>query len=121
MRIAPLLVPLAVVPLLLVASPGCIGGGSPPAIDCSVEAVPTYDQVGAFKLCSACHSSRLQGAERQGAPGSINYDTYDAAERRKTSTQRVVAEGSMPPPGAFALTEFTEHQVYVWYQCGTPR
>ncbi len=120
MRIAPWLVPLAVGPLFLLLASGCMGG-SPPVIDCSTATVPTYDQVGAFTLCSACHNSRFTGAARQGAPRGINYDTYEAAAPRTKLTQGVIADGSMPPGNAFALTAAQEEQVYTWYQCGKPR
>jgi len=119
MRIAPWPVPLAVL-LLLSAGPGCLGG-SPPEIDCSTAVVPTFDQLGGLEQCSACHSTRYEGAARQGAPRGIDYDTYDAAKPRKTSTQGVIADGSMPPGGAFPLTATQEEQIYTWYQCGRPR
>ena len=121
MRNAPLLVPIAVLLLAWPVAAGCLGA-DPPTIDCpEPEAVPTYEEVGAFVVCSACHNSRYEGSARQGAPGGINYDTYEAAAPRVKSTQGVIADGSMPPGNAFVLTAAQEEQVYTWYQCGKPR
>lgn len=98
---------------------GCGGGGSPPEIDCGSTAVPSYSQVGAFQVCSACHSSRLTGDERSGAPDDVNYDTYEEAMAAAEEGADEVAAGAMPPE-AFPLTDVTEVDLYAWVQCGTP-
>lgn len=49
--------------------------------------------------CTGCHASTLQGANRNGAPTGVDFDTYaNAAQSAERGNVRIQA-GSMPPTG----------------------
>lgn len=51
--------------------------------------------------CLQCHHSMLSGAERNGAPSSVNWDTYELAVQGENAARAVsrVVQGTMPPIG----------------------
>ena len=116
---------LAAFSLLL---PGCgsddgEGAGDPHTseIDCEKETVPTYSEVRAFDVCTNCHASDKQGVQRNGAPPSLNFDSYEGAADAAPRMVEQVSMGSMPPAtSGFSLTEAEEHELFVWAECGTP-
>ena len=91
-------------------------GSNLPEVDCS-GAPASFGSVTALQQCTACHSSRFEGAERQGAPGSVNYDTPAAAAASASAGADEIASGFMPPDG-FAISESQRDQYYKWALCG---
>ena len=94
---------------------------SAPEIDCATEIIPSYTAVRAFDVCTNCHSSEREGIERNGAPPSLNFNTYEGAAPAAPRMVVQVSMGSMPPPlSGFSLTPEEEDELYVWAECGTP-
>jgi hypothetical protein len=69
--------------------------------------------------CTSCHSSDLHGVSRQGAPHSVNFDTYEGAVERPD----LVADWAtgpkplMPPIGG---PDDDEREILrMWLECGT--
>lgn len=91
-----------------------------PEVDCNAGVVPTYGEVALLNSCIACHSSALQAGARNGAPGGIDYDTYDGAAANAEHGAAEVYEGKMPPGGGNLPAADTE-AFYSWALCGTPQ
>lgn len=49
--------------------------------------------------CLACHSATPLSGSRRGAPGSLNFDTYEDAVRWSDRASRRIRGGTMPPGG----------------------
>ncbi len=47
--------------------------------------------------CLRCHSTNIQGAERNGAPVDVNFNTYELAKDNATRANARVQAGTMPP------------------------
>jgi uncharacterized membrane protein len=83
---------------------------------------PSFAQVSAFQVCVNCHSSSRQDAARNGAPSSINFDTYEAASENALRAAHEVEEGDMPPPlSGFSVTSEQRATLEKWANCGAPR
>ncbi len=70
------------------------------------------------QYCTSCHASTLSGSARQGAPNSVDLDTYAGVRQ---SADRVVARmdaGSMPPGGGVPTDQIAT--VAAWQAQGTP-
>ena len=64
--------------------------------------------------CTGCHSSSLSGGDRNGAPPSVNLDSYagllEVAELANTRVQ----QGAMPPlSGGLAASERMLFQAWI--------
>jgi uncharacterized membrane protein len=108
--------------VLAVAVSGCEGydDGKGPQIDCATATVPNYADVTMFEVCENCHASSLSGAQRQDAPGDVNFDTYDAAKASAEESLYEVYNGDMPING-YTVTDEQKQAFYAWAQCGTPQ
>ena len=74
--------------------------------------------------CLFCHSSELTGSQRNGAPSSVNWDTFSAAaERGDRAIVRAVDQMSMPPSfrGIPALNQEQKEAMQAWQEAGFPR
>lgn len=103
-----------------------------PAVNCAAETVPKFSQVTIFsKTCVTCHASSKtgdarKGAGAEGAPASVNFDTYAAAKASAMSAAEELYEddrGAMPPEdsGLDPATDAEKREVLVWAKCGTPQ
>jgi uncharacterized membrane protein len=85
--------------------------------DCAGD-IPTFEQITAFDKCANCHASTKLGADRHGAPASVNFDSATAAEAHGEAAVSLVRAGVMPPPtSGFSLTQAEKEQVYEWVMC----
>jgi len=84
------------------------GGGAPVWAD--VEPIFTAN-------CTQCHSSQLQGADRNGAPVGVNFDTYEGAAAKADLIDTRVTAGSMPPAGP--LGEEDKALIHAWVEGGS--
>lgn len=106
--------------------PGCggedgEGTNDTSEIDCDSETVPSYTEVRAFDVCTNCHSSENEGAERNGAPPSLNFDSYEGAADAAPRIVNQVSMGSMPPASSgFSLMPEEKDELFMWAECGTP-
>jgi len=70
-------------------------------------------------VCAQCHSSTRQGDDRNGAPVSVNFDSYqdmlDNLDRANTNIQA----GTMPPDDV-GLTEHQRNLFRWWIEQSTP-
>lgn len=88
-----------------------------PDVSCD-GTVPEYSEVAALEKCSTCHSSKLSGTERRGAPDSVNFDTQAAAEAKAEKASEEVNEGAMPPASSdIKLTDAEKQDLYKWALC----
>jgi uncharacterized membrane protein len=55
--------------------------------------------------CTGCHASDKQGADRNGAPVGINFDTYADAKANATRANSRIQAGTMPPGGSALSVE----------------
>jgi mono/diheme cytochrome c family protein len=73
--------------------------------------------------CLACHFSERSGAERNGAPASLNWDDYDTVV---ANFDRIVARAVMDetmPPGFIGIPKLNQEQknaLLSWQQAGFP-
>lgn len=51
------------------------------------------------RFCTSCHSSTLQGADRNGAPEGRNWDVYETTVANADLIKRMIQGGAMPPTG----------------------
>ncbi len=98
---------------------GCSGGTS--SVDCTQVTVPKYTDMTAWARCTNCHSSALTGAARVGAPGDINFDSYDHAVMDADRALSEVESGAMPPAGSPSLSAAEKDQIVNWASCDTPQ
>lgn len=74
--------------------------------------------------CLACHSSTLTGSARNGAPPTVNWDTYEATlPSADRAIVRAVQQMTMPPAfsGLPALNEEQRTAMLAWQSAGFPR
>ncbi len=102
------------VALSLMVSPGC--GDDTATTDCSNA--PTFSEVTLFQSCTGCHATTLEGADRNGAPAGIDFDTYAAASQNAEHGLDEVEEGAMPPSGSVSDEEI--QGLKDWINCGMP-
>ena len=93
-----------------------------PSVDCDSSAVPTFAQVTAFqRVCTNCHDSSLEDAERNGAPEGYDFDVYERAADEAEEIAEHVEDGSMPPRSSgLSLSASEESALMRWALCGTP-
>jgi hypothetical protein len=118
--------------LAIVACGGCYGytgttatcptdGGTTNWADTAQPFYETY--------CTRCHSSVYSGPERQGAPGWLDLDTYDAAAASAGATSdghlgeiwEVMASGQMPTMMWVRPTQAELAEIGEWLACGQPQ
>jgi cytochrome c5 len=63
--------------------------------------------------CVTCHSSKLSGAERGGAPVEYNYDDPAQVEDYAEMMYYQAVEGLMPPSGKLSTAEIEDMRVYL--------
>jgi len=71
-------------------------------------------------ICMNCHSSTLSGAERHGAPISVNWDTYDGTSAlSKASGNTRVQTGTMPAAAlTFTTNDYQKALFQKWLEGG---
>ena len=88
------------------------GGNSDPTYAQDVK--PIFDQ-----NCVLCHDANKSGGQRNGAPVSVNFDTYEQLlENLERASARIQA-GTMPPAGP--LDSELVNVFLEWIAAGTPR
>jgi len=89
-----------------------------PANEDCAGAIPVFEQVSAFDKCANCHASTKLGADRNGAPASVNFDTAAAADAHGDQAVSLVRAGVMPPSASgLSLTQAEREQLYEWVMC----
>jgi uncharacterized membrane protein len=84
------------------------GGGAPAWAD--VEPVFSAN-------CTKCHSSTKQGADRNGAPVGVNFDSYEGAAGKAALIDGNVQAGVMPPAGP--LPDDEKALIHAWVEGGS--
>jgi len=69
--------------------------------------------------CTSCHASTLTGYARNGAPASVDFDSYSSAVVWATPARIRVGAGTMPPSGG--LPQAQRDLFAVWVGNGTPQ
>jgi len=69
--------------------------------------------------CIRCHSHIKTGAERNGAPPEVNFDTYESAVKSAQRANARIQAGTMPPDGGIAEEQHALFQK--WIGKGTPQ
>lgn len=77
--------------------------------------------------CTACHSSALSGAARNGAPADHNFDTLagvrlwaDHIDRMAGANPTLTVKNTFMPPLPPAPTDHERQQLSCWIAAGTP-
>jgi hypothetical protein len=103
--------------LLLLA---CAAGPAP--AEATADACGTWATVGqpfALTWCAGCHSSRLAGDERHGAPAGLDFESLDAVRTNAGAMRAAAVDGaSMPPSGG--PSEGQRAALAAWLDCGAP-
>lgn len=127
--LASLLRPLLALGLLL--TPLACGddeGGPPTGAVCPKSSTLTWDNFGKGFMdsyCVRCHSTKLTGAARQGAPSDHNFDSVELLREEIDHTDEQAAAGpdavnTLMPIGAPTPTEAERRQLGEWLACGAP-
>jgi mono/diheme cytochrome c family protein len=73
--------------------------------------------------CNSCHASSLSGGARNGAPSSVNWDTYAAASVGNQPNRGNIRSqaGTMPPAGSgLSLSQAQKDLFQQWIDAGWP-
>jgi uncharacterized membrane protein len=97
-------------PLTGLPDPGDIGSGAPSYVQ---DIKPVFDQ-----NCVLCHDTNKSGALRNGAPVSVNFDTYQKIIDNLERASIRVQAGTMPPTGP--LDSETVTLILEWIAAGSP-
>lgn len=92
---------------------GETGGGLPDQVTYNQHIKPLLDS-----HCVQCHATFRQGADRQGAPLGVDYDTYVAARASATRGNAAIQAGTMPPGDR--LLQYDRSLFAKWVAQGTP-
>jgi hypothetical protein len=97
-------------------SGGNSGGSGGGRSNSDAEVLVTYsDDVKVIldESCIRCHASTKSGSARDGAPTSVNLDTYESAKASAKRSNSVIQGGSMPPSGALASAKKATFKLWV--------
>lgn len=90
------------------------GNGNGGLTTYATDVKPILDQ-----NCIRCHSTGNTGAERNGAPPDVNFNTYELAVANSERANIRIQAGTMPPTGGLETAERATFQQ--WINDGTPR
>jgi uncharacterized membrane protein len=97
------------------------GQGGAGAGSASCDAAPSFEAVTAFIKCRMCHASTRSGADRSGAPPTINFDSEASASANASDALHMVQSGVMPPSSSgIKLSDAEKEQLYAWALCVNP-
>lgn len=116
---------------LFLAVAGCGGGdedGPPSGAVCPDNSTLTWENFGKGFMdsyCVRCHSTKLTGDARQGAPNDHNFDAVALVRDEIDHTDEQAAAGpdavnTAMPIGSPTPTEAERRQLGEWLACGTP-
>lgn len=114
---------------LLVPLAGCNEEeGTPSGAICPEGSTLTWDSFGKGFMdsyCVRCHSTKLTGAARQGAPNDHNFDSVELLRDELDYTDEQAAAGpdsvnTAMPIGAPTPTEAERRMLGEWLACGAP-
>ncbi len=102
---------------------GCDGAAADTAGPVSAEACGDWQSVGqpfALSYCASCHSGRLSGSARYGAPAGIDLETLAGmrTHRARVEARALSAAPDMPPQGGVRDDE--REALRRWYACAAP-
>jgi hypothetical protein len=119
---------LAVIALVFAGCANEVLFGPSTGASCPPAAQPTYDSFGEqfmTSYCTRCHSSKLMGPDRQGAPLLHDFDTLYGVQAFIQHIDETTASGpdatntSMPPNDP--APTLAERQILgEWLACGAP-
>jgi uncharacterized membrane protein len=124
----PLLAALSGAALLLLG--GCGEDTGPTGTTCPPEGTQlTAQNFGTSfmqQYCTRCHSSKLSGLSRQGAPSDVNVDTLEGVRKSASEIDQWTGAGpnrentAMPSNGPTPTTE-ERRKLSEWLACGAPQ
>ncbi len=103
--------------------------GPPTEATCPPSSTLTYEDFGQpfmESYCTDCHSSELQGADREGAPPNHDFDTVLGIRQVAEHVDQAAGAGpaatndQMPPEGEDSPTLAERQQLAEWIACGAP-
>jgi hypothetical protein len=100
-----------------------VDASSSTKIECAtLNRVPTFQdlQQGILPICRHCHSAKVSGDARNGAPPDVNFDTYDEFKVYADTASFLVRQHAMPFPKGEGPTDAQRSDLYAWAACGTP-
>lgn len=95
----------------------------PPPGECPPESMVTWNSFAEGWIdtwCTGCHSATLAGEDRQGAPDTVNFDTYGDVVQygERIRVLATMADPYMPPSGG--TSEANRALMAEWIACGMP-
>jgi cytochrome c5 len=96
---------------------------------CPAGSTVTYDNFAKdffTNYCLSCHSTKLMGAARNGAPADHNFDTLAAVDLLSAHIDEYAGSGPsstnthMPPMGSKAPSMAERQKLSEWIACGVP-
>ena len=116
----------AIAALCALQQTGCAGdsGNGDPA--CSASTALTYTNFGkqfVDDFCSSCHAGSAQGADRQGAPATVVFDSLAQIHAKAQEVQDDVVVLKVMPFGQSTKhpTDAQREQFGQWLHCGAPQ
>lgn len=102
--------------------------GPPTESQCPADSTLTYTTFGQpfmQSFCTRCHSSKLKGPDRNGAPLLHDFDTLSGIQIfishiDETSASGPAATNTSMPVGDPTPTQDDRRQLGEWLACGTP-
>ena len=107
--------------MLLVLLLACTDSPTAPSAADANETCGNTDWWGAgqplmLDFCAGCHSSRLSGDQRYGAPEGIDLETLEGAQQHLDRIRaRVLEDGDMPPGGGLSTEQL--ERLSEWLDC----
>lgn len=109
----------------------CDGGsedGTPSGAVCPDDSTVTWDNFAQeffADYCTRCHSTKLSGSARQGAPNDHNFDSVELVREELEHNDEQAAAGpdsvnTLMPIGAPTPTEDERKKLGEWLACGAP-
>lgn len=90
----------------------------PAPLDPACANAPSYEELAAFNMCVACHSSARIGADRHSAPTGVNFDTEASAVQSASLAVKMVMAGAMPPNSTgLRMSDVDKQELYAWAKC----
>jgi uncharacterized membrane protein len=92
---------------------------------CTASAALTYTNFGkkfVDDYCASCHAGSVQGADRQGAPATVTFDSLAQIKAKSREVENDVVVLKVMPFGQFAKrpSDAQREQFGQWLNCGAP-
>ena len=115
----------AIAALCALPQAGCGGDTMHVESACTGSSALTYTNFGkkfVDDYCASCHAGSAQGADRQGAPTTVSFDSLAQIQAKSREVENDVVVLKVMPFGQFAKrpSDAQREQFGQWLNCGAP-